>query len=65
MSTEKMVMVPEEATEEMIEAVDGLEYTFGCGDEDFKGYVSSCMAEEIYAIMVAAYKKQTCTVPPE
>lgn len=65
MSKDDMVTVPREPTSEMLDAVDGLEYTFGSGDEDFKGYVNMSMAEEIYALMLAAAPRGACIVPPE
>jgi len=65
MSEQKTVTVPLEPTEQMLDAVIGLEYTFGSGDEDWQGEVSMSMAEEIYALMLAAAPRTTCNVPPE
>lgn len=53
-AAQQWVLVPLEPTEDMIGAVEGDEYTFATGDEEWTGLVSEDMACELYKAMIAA-----------
>lgn len=58
----KAVQAPIDPTDEMISAVEGLEFSFGSGDEDWTGIISEDIAREVYRLMIEA---RPCSVPPE